>query len=60
MSLAERVSAMEALWDSMTAEGSAVKSPTWHKTVLAERRSKIASGKATYVSLAQLKAKLAE
>lgn len=60
MSLADRVSAMEALWDSMTLTSVEVKSPIWHKQVLARRRKKIAAGKATYLTLTQLKEKLAK
>ncbi|MCX6936556.1 MAG: addiction module protein [Verrucomicrobia bacterium] len=51
---------MEALWDSITHTGTEVKSPTWHKSILEKRQRKIASGKATYLTLSQLKEKLAK
>lgn len=58
MSLAERVSTMEALWRSITAENPEPRSPSWHKKVLEQRRRKIAGGKATYLTLGQLRDKL--
>jgi hypothetical protein len=58
MSLAERMEAMELLWRSLSAEPDRVVSPTWHGEVLRQRRAKIESGKAEFLTIAQLKKRL--
>ena len=55
MSTSERLQAMEVLWDSLVYENDAVETPEWHEKVLQERKEKIASGCATFISLADLK-----
>jgi len=57
MSMAERLQTMEAIWDSLTRDSSKVESPEWHEEVLADRRNKIESGKAEFISIKELKAK---
>jgi hypothetical protein len=56
MSRAERLAAMEALWDSLVEEESEIESPEWHGDILAERRRKIEGGKAEFISLEKLRA----
>ncbi len=56
MSRAERLAAMEALWDSLVEEESEIGSPEWHRDILAERKRKIESGKAEFISLEKLRA----
>ncbi len=56
MSRAERLAAMEALWDSLVEEESKIESPEWHRDILAERKRKIESGKAEFISLEKLRA----
>ena len=56
MSRAERLKAMEALWDSLVEEDAEIKSPDWHRGVLEERKAKIESGKAEFISLEKLRA----
>ncbi len=56
MSRAERLAAMEALWDSLIEEESEIESPEWHRDILAERRRKIEDGKAEFISLEKLRA----
>jgi putative addiction module component (TIGR02574 family) len=56
MSRAERLAAMEALWDSLVEEESEIESPEWHRDILAERRRQIESGKAEFISLDKLRA----
>lgn len=56
MSRIERLQAMEALWDSLIAEESEIKSPEWHKDILEERKRKIETGKAEFISLEKLRA----
>ncbi len=55
MSTSERLQAMEVLWDSLVYENDAVDTPEWHEKILQERKEKIASGCATFISLADLK-----
>ncbi len=57
MSLQERLQTMEALWDSLTHEYVEMKSPEWHEDILLERKEKIKNGKASFMSLDELKSK---
>jgi hypothetical protein len=56
MSRAERLAAMEAFWDSLVEEEAEIESPGWHRDVLEERKQKIESGKAEFISLDKLRA----
>jgi len=56
MSRVKRLQAMEALWDSLIDEESEIESPEWHRDVLEERRRKIQTGKAVFISLEKLRA----
>lgn len=58
MSFSERVEAMELLWESFAKEGIDYPSPAWHARVLAERSEIIESGKATWLSVNELQARL--
>ena len=60
MTFAERLQAMELLWRSLSAEPGKLKSPAWHKKILAERLAKIESGKGKFLTVAQLKQRLAK
>jgi hypothetical protein len=55
MSTVERLQAMEALWDSMLYENQTIDAPEWHEDILTERKKKIATGTAKFISLAELK-----
>ena len=55
MSMSERLQAMEVLWDSLIYENDAIETPERHERILQERKEKIASGGATFISLADLK-----
>ncbi len=58
MSTAERLQAMELLWDSLLSEeGSEVDPPRWHGDVIEKRKAKIKNGTAEFISLEELKAK---
>jgi len=59
MSVAERLQAMELLWRSMTPEPDKLKSPAWHGKVLAQRLAKVEAGEGQFLTLAQLKQRLA-
>lgn len=57
MSVLERLKTMEALWDSLTREPAVIKSPKWHEEMLTDRKEKIESGNADFISLEELKSK---
>ena len=57
LSVTERLQVMEALWDSLTHDSEEIASPDWHKAVLEERRRKIDSGEAEFLSIKELKAR---
>lgn len=56
MTTQEQLQTMEALWDALTHAAHEPASPVWHEEIVQARREKIASGQATFVSLAELKA----
>jgi hypothetical protein len=49
MTTAEKLSAMEALWENLTRNANAYESPAWHGEVLREREQGVAAGKETYM-----------
>lgn len=55
MSKAERLRAMETLWDSLLYENGEIETPGWHEKVLEERKKRIADGSAEFISLSDLK-----
>ena len=55
MSIAERLQAIEALWNSLLDNESEVESPQWHRDILEERKRKIEDGKAEFIVLEELK-----
>ena len=57
MSVLERLQTMEALWDSLAHEPAGIKSPKWHEEILSDRKEKIESGNANFISLEELKSK---
>jgi len=60
MTHTERLQTMEALWDALCHEKSEPESPQWHENILVERRRKIESGEARFVSLEEAKRRLEE
>lgn len=58
LSKAEQLQAMEWLWASLSKEQQDIESPEWHGKVLAARKAKADSGKAQFLSIAQLKKRL--
>ena len=55
MSIAERLQAIKALWNSLLDNESEVESPQWHRDILEERKRKIEDGKAEFIVLEELK-----
>jgi putative addiction module component (TIGR02574 family) len=60
MSRTEKLQAMELLWRSMSAEPHNLESPGWHKKILAKRLAKVETGKGEFLTVAQLKKRLAK
>ena len=58
MSTAQRLQAMEQLWDALCREAGDLASPDWHREVLAERKSRAERGESKFLTLAQLRARL--
>jgi putative addiction module component (TIGR02574 family) len=59
MSAMEKAQVMELLWRSMSAEPEKVESPVWHKKILAHRLAKVEAGRGEFLTVAQLKKRLA-
>jgi len=60
MSRTEKVQAMELLWRSLAAAPDKLESPGWHKKILARRLAKVEAGKGEFLTVAQLKKRLAK
>ena len=60
MSRTEKVQAMELLWRSMAAAPDKLESPGWHRKILARRLAKVEAGKGEFLTVAQLKKRLAK
>ncbi len=56
MNVADRLQAMEALWNSFLNEETDIDSPEWHQDILEKRKGKIQNGKAEFISIKDLKA----
>ncbi len=51
--------AMELLWRSFSGSEDEVSSPVWHGEVLSERLAKVEAGEGKFLTLPELKARLA-
>jgi putative addiction module component (TIGR02574 family) len=60
MSRTEKLQAMELLWRSISAAPDKLESPSWHKKILTKRLAKIEAGKGEFLTVAQLKKRLAK
>jgi len=58
MSVTERLQAMDQLWDSLNRSGDEIPSPDWHQDVLADRKARVQSGEAKFLTLAELRSRL--
>lgn len=56
MSVDERLRMMESLWASLDHETVPIESPDWHGDILEQRKAKLESGEATFISLETLEA----
>jgi hypothetical protein len=55
MSTRERLVAMEQLWDALCREGAEPPSPSWHDSILAQRKARMESTEARFFTLEQLR-----
>ena len=55
MSVDERLRIMESIWASLSHESESIESPDWHGNILAQRKAKLESGDAKFISLEILK-----
>ena len=58
MSQAERLEAMERLWESLSKDDAALASPAWHQQVLDARREIVDSGEADWLTIDALQQRL--
>ena len=58
MSTAERLQAMEQLWEALCRSDEEIPSPSWHGDVLADRRRRAQRGEARFLTLEQLRDRL--
>ena len=56
LSVAEKLQAMEALWQSLSSKPEAIESPAWHEQELRAREENIESGKAKFIDWKKAKA----
>jgi putative addiction module component (TIGR02574 family) len=59
MSVAERFQAMEVIWSSLQKSPEEISSPAWHGEVLSRRLAKMEAGQAKFLTVEQLKVRLA-
>lgn len=55
MSIKDRLTTMEQIWDSLCHEDFEPESPSWHETVLGERKKMMASPEARFLTIEQLR-----
>ncbi len=55
MTIAERLQAMEALWDSFSNDPVEHQAPVWHDDILRNRTEKINNNEAKFLTLSELK-----
>lgn len=48
MSVAQKLGAMEKIWDSLAADSDKLPTPSWHLEILAARKAAVASGQARF------------
>jgi hypothetical protein len=56
MDIIERLRTMEELWNSILYEGSEIENPEWHREIVEERKRKMGSGEAGFITIDKLKA----
>jgi putative addiction module component len=56
MSLHEKLSAMEALWEDLARTPDSIESPAWHKDILDERHQRVVDGASRFIDWETAKA----
>ena len=59
MTVAEKLRAMEAIWDDLCHRSEGIPSPAWHGDVLAERKRLVAEGQASFGDWAEVRERIA-
>lgn len=60
MTTAEKLHAMEAIWENLSRNAESFESPAWHADILREREQRIADGKEVSVDWEEAKRQLRE
>ncbi|RLD62526.1 MAG: addiction module component CHP02574 family protein [Bacteroidetes bacterium] len=55
MTTADRIQAMEELWEALSLDKDEISSPDWHESILNTRMQKIKSGNAKFLTIKDLK-----
>jgi hypothetical protein len=58
MTVADKLTAMERLWEDLGRTPEAVPSPSWHGEVLSAREERIGEGKAEFIPLDEAKERI--
>lgn len=58
MSVPERLKAIEQLWESISEKSKEIESPKWHGNILEERRKKVQSKDANYLTVSEVRERL--
>ena len=58
MTVADKLTAMERLWEDLGRTPEAVPSPSWHEEVLSARETRISKGKAAFAPLEEVKERI--
>lgn len=60
MSVADKMRAMEAIWEDLTRSAGDLASPTWHNDILRARQARVDAGQSTFVDWNEAKASIRE
>lgn len=58
MSTAEKLAAMEQLWNSLQSEVDSAPAPEWHAKILAERQARIDTGETSFSTIDEVRERL--
>ena len=57
MTVQEKLTAMEQLWESLSQKETDLESPDWHEDILRDRKAKIDSGAGKFLTIEHLREK---
>ena len=58
LSMAEKLSLMELLWDDLCRTPDVLPTPAWHAEVLAEREKELQNGQTRFIEFAEMRERL--